>query len=325
MSLNENPLKPVRVVNKNQSPKIQINKSNNIEYAKKVKQTKSVESNNIVHKIQGNNVVKAVGSKRPVIIKRRERNVNADIKGKPSPSISRTRLDDRIAPHIDRIKSLRNKGYGRVLILIACGPSVKEVEDIADVVNHPLIDTMCINKPEMRVWPATYWSFCDNSQYSRNQDTHKTYTGIVFNSPSIKVGHRSQIIIRNRRGMGFSRDLATGYHIGRSTTYASMQIAYYLNYDRVYILGCDMGEVPGLGLWHYGDNPDVDNKIRVERFAKEAEHYNYASNFLSDHERSKFYFCSSYNKWPFVNKFNTLDHRISIKHAIEYADGLKQK
>jgi hypothetical protein len=33
---------------------------------------------------------------------------------------------------------------------------------------------------------------------------------------------------------------------------------------------------------------------------------------LPDSIRNKFYFCSSYNPWPFVNMFNKLDHKEAI-------------
>lgn len=177
---------------------------------------------------------------------------------------------------------------------------------------------MSINKPDQRLWPTTYWAFCDVSQYNRNKDLWDGYNGIIINSSSIRVGHKKQILIRTRAGQGFSKDLSVGFYVGRSTTYANMQTALYMGYGRIYMFGCDMGAVNGQ-LHYYGKNPDVDDKNREQRFAREAEHYQYAAQTLTESDRQKFYFCSTYNKWPFIKSFNQRDHKIVIPEIIEYA------
>lgn len=219
--------------------------------------------------------------------------------------------------HVNKIRELKQVGQNKILAVIACGPSINEIP-LEQLVGHPRIDIMSINKPDKRIWPTTYWAFCDMSQYTRNKDLWDAYNGIIINSSAIKVGHRKQIQVRTRSGQGFARDLTNGYYIGRSTTYANMQTALWMGYERVYIFGCDMGEVNGQ-MHFYGHNPDVSDTNRAQRFAREAEHYQFAATTLPEADRKKFYFCSSYNKWQFVKAFNQLDHKLAIPEILEFA------
>jgi len=67
------------------------------------------------------------------------------------------------------IEKLKGCGQGKFLIMVACGPSILEV-DFDKIKDHPYIDMMSINKPDPRIHPTKYWVFCDNSQYVRNKD-----------------------------------------------------------------------------------------------------------------------------------------------------------
>lgn len=211
-------------------------------------------------------------------------------------------------PMKDKIRQyLFNQGVGRILIMIAAGPSVKEV-DFTPILTHDKIDIMCINKPYQPVWERTrYWSFCDHTQYNRNQDAWSTFQGVIINSKNVTARRQNQVVIESRAGRGFSIDMTIGYFVGRSTTYATMQAAQYMNYDKIYIFGCDMAEVNGQ-LHHYGVNPDVAPENRKQRFKLESDNYSWAAEHVPEQIRKKYYFCSSYNPWDFVNKFNKMDH-----------------
>lgn len=239
---------------------------------------------------------------------------------KPQASKLKMRHESRLKSYYDKIMRLKNSGKGKVLVILGCGPSVSEV-DFAPLKHHPLVDMMTINKPNLSVWPTKYWAFCDNSQYKRNKEAFEQYDGMLINSGSIRAQHRNQVLIRNKPGKGFSRDLIKGFYIGRSTVYANMQTALYMNYDKIYIFGMDMCRV-GDKLHFYGVNPDVPESNRISRFQAEAEHYFYAAGLLKVEDRSKFYICSKYNPWPFVEKFNRLDHNNAVDHILNY---VKQK
>ena len=177
-------------------------------------------------------------------------------------------------------------------------------------------------KKHVAIWPTRYWAFCDHSQYKRNQETWDKYKGLILNSAAVKARHPKQIIIKHRGSKGFSKDMMSGYHIGRSSTFANMQVAWYMNYDKIYIFGLDMGEVDGK-LHHYGQNPDVANDNRKARFASEAEHYGHAVRTLTPKEREKFVICSSYNKWPFADNFPRLHQKEAPAIILEYVGGSK--
>jgi hypothetical protein len=214
-----------------------------------------------------------------------------------------------------KLRELHNSSAGRVLVIIANGPSVLEIDTTRLLVN-PLIDIMSINKPDQRVWPTKYWLFCDISQLKRHHSLWSEYNGYIFNSTMITESRPGTILIKNIPGQGFSLDLTSGFNIGRSSVYAAMQVALWLGYDKIYIFGIDMGAVTVDGketLHFYGVNPDCTSDNRKKRFAEEAKYYDNAANTLPTDVRKKFYFCSSYNKFKFLDAFHRLDHHEALE------------
>ncbi len=239
------------------------------------------------------------------------------------PSQLRRAHDKILSKHSDRIRMLRGAGHGKVLAIISCGPSVNQVP-VDLLKGHSKIDIMCVNKPELRVWPTEYWIFCDQSQYNRNQEYWGSYNGTIINASSVRATHPDQVLVRSIAGKGFSRDITKGFHIGRSTTYVSMQVALYMGYNKIYILGCDMGEVDGQ-MHRYGQNPDVSNDNRQRRFAKEAEHFAWGTKVLKEYERQKFVFCSNHNKYEFVDYYDRLDQEDAVGTILDVANELMTK
>lgn len=220
------------------------------------------------------------------------------------------------------INSLRNRGRGRILVILGNGPSLSEAP-IEKLKNVSLVDIMCINKPDTRVWPTTYWAFSDQSQYRRHTSLFKSFQNTIINSTAVKARKgKGQIVIRGLNGNGFSRDLTRGFHIGRSTVYANMQTALWMKYDRVFIFGIDMCKV-GDKLHFYGENPDVKPDVRESRFQKEADNYERAYRILKEDEKI-FTMCSSYNPWPFAEKFGKMDHKEAVPYILELAAEMKR-
>lgn len=217
-----------------------------------------------------------------------------------------------------KITAAKNSGAGRVLVMIAAGPSINEV-NFVPLRNHDLVDFMCVNKPHKTVWPSKYWAFCDHTQHRRNEDTWNSYsTGQIWNSPNVRARKGNQIVVNVLHGKGFSLDITRGYHIGRSSTYAAMQIANYMGYRRIYVFGMDMGASPTGQLHWYGQNEDVSNEIRKSRFEAEAGNYMWAAQNLPKEVREKFYIASNWNKWPFVEFFNRADHLTAVDEILKY-------
>lgn len=224
-----------------------------------------------------------------------------------------------------KINNIKDQGKGKLLVIIGNGPSILEA-DLPRLAHHPLVDIMSINKPDDRIWPTKYWLFCDNSQFKRHEVLWKKYEGTIFNTTAIKNRQSGTIIIRNIGGMGFSKDLSAGFHIGRSSVYASMQVALWLGYEHIYIFGCDMSSaiINGQELVHfYGVNPDVQPKNRKGRFDHEAKHYDDAARTLKSEIRKKYTFCSSFLKYKFANKFNKMGHKEAVSHILKHASKLE--
>ena len=218
-----------------------------------------------------------------------------------------------------RLRELHNSCAGRTLVIIANGPSVLEV-DTTELLDKPRVDIMSINKPDLRVWPTKYWLFCDITQLKRHTDLWSRYDGYIFNSTMITDSRPGTIFIKNIPGFGFSTDLASGFYIGRSSVYAAMQVALWLGYDKIYIFGIDMGavRVDGKEMLHfYGINQDCTADSRKKRFAEEARYYDDAARSLPPEIRKKFYFCSSYNSFKFLDHFNRLDQHEALKIICE--------
>lgn len=227
--------------------------------------------------------------------------------------------DPKALKKIDEIKGI---GQGRILVIVASGPSISEAS-LEKVKAHPIIDVMAINKPDQRIWPPRFWTFCDQSQYTRNKESWDKYNGTIINASSVRARRSNQVLVRSKHGRGFSKDLRAGVYIGRSSTYVAMQVAHWMGHDRVYIFGLDMTNV-GNRLWFYGKNPDVPEEERKRRFAKEAESYQYAADHLGLGERQRFFICSSYNPWPFVEKFIRKHQASAVEEIIDYADKLNR-
>lgn len=215
-----------------------------------------------------------------------------------------------------KVARLHNSGRGKVLAIIGNGPSITEVE-LDKLLYNPKIEILTVNRPDYRIWPTHYWVFFDTSQLRRNEDLWNNYEGTIINSTAIKRQKHNSMQVKNLGGRGWSRDLLAGLHIGRSSVYASMQIAQWMGYDHVYIFGCDMDPAGLNGNLHfYGHNPDAPPEKRGPRFQREADFYDHAATILGPEERQKFTFCSAYNKWSFVDKFNKMDHRTAVAHIL---------
>jgi hypothetical protein len=213
--------------------------------------------------------------------------------------------------NVERIREIRGIGLNRCLIVVGNGPSVGEMP-LDQLRGHDRIHTLSINTPDMRLWPTTYWVFFDPSQSRRHEALWSTYAGTIFNSTGIQKIKENTIRLANKRGGGFSFALDEFVHIGQSSVYAAMQIAHWMEYESVYLMGVDMCVV-GDQLYFYGVNPDVKPEARAAKFKREATHYDTAARILTEADRKRFIFCSNYNPHGFVDKFGRLDHTKAVE------------
>lgn len=211
---------------------------------------------------------------------------------------------------IDKLQRLRSSKSGRILVIVANGPSITEIDLPRLLEFGDVVDTMSINRPDYRIWPTTAWALCDASVFQRYHGLWTAYDGLIVTSTGITATKPNSVrikVLHSKSDDCFSRDLLSGYYIGYSTVYASMQVALWLGYASVYIVGVDMCVVGGK-LHFYGVNADVDPDDRQRRFKVEASYYTKAAKLLSPSERVIFKFCSNYNIWSFVDDFVRIDH-----------------
>lgn len=218
----------------------------------------------------------------------------------------------------DSVRKIKGIGQGRILVICANGPSISEV-NFDRIKSNPKVDFYCINKPNNQVFPSKFWGFCDQSQYNRHKEIFNTYEGIIINPTSIRARRHNQILIGVNQGSGFSKNIEAGFYIGRSSSYAAMQVAYYMGYSHIYLFGVDMAADNSGRLWSYGENPDVKAEERMRRFEAEAKSYALAGSILQPEERARYTFCSGLLVWPFKEKFNHMDHKMAVDHILSVA------
>lgn len=248
---------------------------------------------------------KAVVNSKHKIIKERISKLAPITKKAP---VSVTNISTELTPEqIHVIKKLKGTGIGKYFAILGNGPSLADI-DTAKLKNIESLYLCTVNVPDDRCWPTQYWSFYDRTQYHRHKEIYKTYSGILLNSTAIKEPAVNSIKFRNIPGIGFSNDPSKGIYIGMSSVYATLQIAAYIGFNRIYVLGCDMNNTVDVGRTHfYGVNPDVNPNERKKRFEKEANWYNHMAEYLEPSIKNKIVFCSKgINPWPFVNSFNSV-------------------
>lgn len=219
-----------------------------------------------------------------------------------------TQLSTDLTPEQkERVKQLQGIAQGQYLVILGNGPSLANI-DTHILSQYPTVRLCTINVPDERCWPTPYWAFYDRSQYHRHKELYKTFQGTIFNSTGIKEPNHNSIKFKHIPGLGYSRDITRGVYVGMSSVFATLQIAMYMMFNRIYVIGCDMNEdVDSTQTHFYGVNPDVNPDERKKRFKKEANWYDRMTEMLTPEEKAKIVFCTKgVNKWPFMDHFQTV-------------------
>jgi len=260
--------------------------------------------------------VQPVNTMRDRINRTKREFVPQAIRKKP-PTI--THLSTDLTPdQVEKVKSLRGTAQGQYLVILGNGPSLREV-DTHILAQYATIRLCTINMPDQRCWPTPYWAFYDRSQFHRHKELYHTFTGTIFNSTGIKEPNPNSIKFKHIPGLGYSRDITRGVYVGMSSVFATLQIAMFMGFSKIYVVGCDMSESVDPGQTHfYGVNPDVLPEERVKRFKKEANWYDRMVEALSPEEKQKIVFCSKgVNKWPFTSHFTTMRPDEAVEYIIK--------
>ena len=199
----------------------------------------------------------------------------------------------------ERIESIQNIGQGRNLIIVASGPSVRDI-NFEGLDNT--YDALYVNRPYSPLGHiAKYWAVNDQPIVNQHLRHMQKFPGQMICGASSFVRGRDIIKIKVLAGAGFSLDLIRGFHLGRSTTLSSLQAAFWMDYDHIYIVGLDMTTAE----YHdKSDNPNVSPTARIERFKNEATYWRRATEILIEQNLiHKVTMVTNCNPFPFVQEY----------------------
>ena len=147
------------------------------------------------------------------------------------------------------LKSIQKINNGKRCFIIGNGPSLK-VEDVEKLKNeYTFASNGIINLFEKTFWRPTYYCIQDshviNQLYKRiiDQDFKYVFMGIniCLKYPSIKNCAYIKMLIENYYPNlpKFSSNLLEGEYEGFTVTYMCLQIAAYMGFNEIYLLGID--------------------------------------------------------------------------------------
>lgn len=203
-----------------------------------------------------------------------------------------------------RIMKYRNSGVGKRLIILGNGPSlnlisVKKTKELQLV-------TMGVNNVHNDFWQPDYWSVNDTQKANELHADLIRYNGVMFSVLPQKKICGEFIKLKNVQGK-WSNELNNGVVLGRSTVFLCLQVAFWMNFDKIFVAGIDMNPHEVGDLHFYGTNKTVDPKKRKERFANEAICYDNMISSLDASSLSKITLCvKGINPWPFATKLNNI-------------------
>lgn len=147
----------------------------------------------------------------------------------------------------DDLKRFRNINKGKRCFIIGNAPSLKyEDLDILYSMNEICFGVNRIYKAfENTKWRPTYYvavdyEICKNDyNIIENIDSIK-FIRHFFNEINWKSKNVYQFGGVSSQNIEFSRDISKGVYIGNTVIYDSLQIAYYMGFEEIYLLGVDL-------------------------------------------------------------------------------------
>lgn len=147
----------------------------------------------------------------------------------------------------------RNEKKGQRCFIVANGPSL-EKHDLTKLKNE---DVIAINASPVlekgNNFKSKYYCLSD-PRYFDVEEKVKIFKEKINDRECIFVLRdnlkeivenqhllpRKSVLLHSLGCDGFSKNIMNGFYFGCSTTYMAIQLAYYLGYDKVYLLGLDL-------------------------------------------------------------------------------------
>lgn len=143
-----------------------------------------------------------------------------------------------------RVEWLKNRHQGEVAVLVANGPSLNKM-DLSWLSRYTTIgmNKIFLGFKKFGFYPNYYVSVNDKVIEQSEQEIRKMNC-VKFLSdrePGRRIGEDALTYLINAdyRKERFSKDLTLGLREGGTVTYAALQVAYYLGFSKVIIIGMD--------------------------------------------------------------------------------------
>lgn len=170
--------------------------------------------------------------------------------------------------HRKKINKWHNKYYNRKAIIICNGPSLKSVD--FELLQNASIFTFGLNKINLLFDYSDFRPSCIVSvnPYVIEQNA------LFFNETDIPLFlcHKSRLLVKSRPNIhyfhtinvigSFARNCSWSINIGATVTFMAMQLAFYMGFSKVALIGCD----------HYFSTKGPANKV-VQTGTKDLNHF----------------------------------------------------
>jgi hypothetical protein len=172
-------------------------------------------------------------------------------------------LDPRMLASIWRIRQYKNKHWGQRCFIIGNGPSLKQT-DLSLLRNEV---TFGLNRIYLLFdqlgFTTTYYVAVNRlviEQCAPEIEQLSIPSFMSWHSRDVINFTRNMMFIRRNREQHFFRDIVYGIKEGSTVTYAAMQIAYYMGFHQVILIGVDHSFVtqgkPHTTIVSEGDDPN---------------------------------------------------------------------
>lgn len=158
----------------------------------------------------------------------------------------------KYSPDIGDYRGIHKKEGGRVFIT-ASGPSLLETDP--EILKNEWV--FCVNETFNRFPWAQYAAACDREPALNLAWKEPAIWFVTRRFPGKYDKYKKTVFIRTGPPEHFFGDLTKGIHVNGTTTLFALQIADWMGFKKIYLLGLDLKE--GKDRTHfYGNKPDFE-------------------------------------------------------------------
>ncbi|WP_036931383.1 6-hydroxymethylpterin diphosphokinase MptE-like protein [Proteocatella sphenisci] len=179
-----------------------------------------------------------------------------------------------------QLENFKNKHKGERCFIICTGPSltISDLEKLKDEYTISM-NSICLALDNTE-WRPTYYGIQDEGVYSKVESKLKELgLSRVFVSDNIakkfnvnkewtkyplnKYYNAFEYRFRNRYFVKFSNDCKDVVYDGFSVTFSMIQLAIYLGFNEIYLLGCDNNYSNDMSKQHFVESGHYDSRYKT--------------------------------------------------------------